>query len=258
VIVAPEEPADVIAAVRFARKHELPVAAQGTGHGPIFGCNGGVLINNRRMKKIAIDRAEARIARVEAGVVWGELLDAAHPYGLAGLSGTSPDVGVVGYTLGGGTGWLARQYGYACDSVTAVEIVTGDGRLLRATEQEYPDLFWAVRGGGGSFGVVTALEFRLYPVSMVYGGIVVFPDRARVRGFRTYVEWTRTVTRKPCTSTMRDCARTGRTQVLRRSAGMREHAGGGGDGAAEAVACAGAGDGRFRLDAISRVGADRE
>jgi FAD/FMN-containing dehydrogenase len=189
-IVAPEEPADVIAAVRFARKHELPVAVQGAGHGPIFGCNGGVLINNRRMKKISIDRAD-RVARVEAGVVWGELLNAAHEFGLAGLSGTAPDVGVVGYTLGGGTGWLARQYGYASDSVTAVEIVTGDGRLLRATEHEYSDLFWAVRGGGGSFGVVTALEFRLYPVSMVYGGTLYFPVERAHEVFRTYVEWTR-------------------------------------------------------------------
>lgn len=191
-VVAPEEPADVLDAVRFARTHGMAVAAQGSGHGPIFGCSGGVLINNRSMKRIAID-AGSRIARVEAGVTWGELLDAAHPHGLAGLSGTSRDAGVVGYTLGGGAGWLARQYGYACDSLTAVEIVTGRGRLIRATEHEYSDLFWAVRGGGGGFGVVTAMEFRLYPVSTVYGGSLYFPIERAYEVFQTYLEWVRTV-----------------------------------------------------------------
>jgi hypothetical protein len=191
IVVEPEGAADVMAAVRFARAHGLPVAAQATGHGPIVGCD-GVLVNMRSMKNVSIDPGR-RIARVEGGVVWREVLAAAAPYGLAGLCGSSPGVGVVGYTLGGGTGWLARKYGYACDSVVAAEVVTGDGRLLRANEHEHTDLFWALRGGGGAFAIVTALEFRLYPVERVYGGSMFFPiERAR-EVLNVYSNWTRHV-----------------------------------------------------------------
>ncbi len=189
IVVMAERPEDAVAAVRFARASGLTVGAQGTGHGAIFGCD-GLLLNMCRMKDIVID-PEAQTARVEAGVVWGEVIAAAAQHGLAGLCGSSPGVGVVGYTLGGGTGWLARKYGYACDSLISAEIVTGDGRLLHASEQENADLFWALRGGGGRFGAVTALEFRLYPIAEVYGGSMYFPvERAR-EVLNVYSNWTR-------------------------------------------------------------------
>src|SRR5207237_8768188 len=120
-----------------------------------------------------------RTARVEAGVLWLEVAEAAAEHGLAALAGSSPDVGVVGYTLGGGLSWLARKHGIAANSVSAIELVTADGRLVRADAENEPELFWALRGGGGSFGVVTALEFRLYPLGEVYAGWLFFPiDRA--------------------------------------------------------------------------------
>ena len=192
VVVQPEDAAGVVAAVRFARAHDLPIAVQATGHGQLWACEGGMLINTSRFRKVTID-AERAIARVEAGAQWRDVLPAAHAHGFAALCGTSPDVGVVGYTLGGGTGWLARKYGYACDSVVAAEIVTGDGHWLRATEHENADLFWALRGGGDSLGVVTALEFRLYPVPEVYGGALFFPmERAR-EVFVAYTHRTQTV-----------------------------------------------------------------
>jgi len=164
---------DVMAAVAFARRHGLGVGVQCTGHGITVPADGGVLVNTSRMKTVEIDEA-ARVARVGAGAIWSDVIPAAHRAGLAPLSGTSPTVGVVGYTLGGGIGWLARRYGYAADSVRAAEVVTADGFLVRASETEHADLFWALRGGTGNFGVVTALEFDLYPVSHVYGGGLYF------------------------------------------------------------------------------------
>ena len=119
-----------------------------------------MLLKTSRMRSVEID-AENQRARVEAGVLWLEVVEAAAEHGLAALAGSSPDVGVVGYTLGGGLSWLARKCGIAANSVTAVELVTADGRLVRADAENEAELFWALRGGGGSFGVVTALEFRL-------------------------------------------------------------------------------------------------
>jgi FAD/FMN-containing dehydrogenase len=192
VVVLPESADGVVQAVRFARANDMSVAVQATGHGQLWAAEGGMLINTSRFRKVSID-AERAIARVEGGARWRDVLPAAYADGLAALCGTSPDVGVVGYTLGGGTGWLSRRYGYASDSVVAAEIVTGEGRLLRLTEHENADLFWAVRGAGGSFGVVTALEFRLYPVPEVYAGTLFFPiERAR-EIFAAYTRWTETV-----------------------------------------------------------------
>ena len=138
--------ADVAAAVTWAVAHDLRVAVQATGHGPVRNAAGSMMITTRRMQGMHID-PERRIARVEAGVRWIRVMEAAAEFGLAGLCGSSSDVGVVGYTLGGGMGSLGRKHGFAADHVTAVEIVTADGRLRRVDAGSEPELFWAVRGG---------------------------------------------------------------------------------------------------------------
>jgi len=175
-VVLPESAADVSAAVRYAAERGLRVAAQGTGHnaGPLGSLADTVLLKTERMRGIQIDPV-ARTARVEAGVVWLDVVHAAARYGLAALAGSSPDVGVVGYTIGGGMSFLGRKYGLSANSVLAIEVVTADGRLVRANHEHEPDLFWALRGGGGSFGVVTAIEFRLFPIAEAYAGVLWYP-----------------------------------------------------------------------------------
>jgi hypothetical protein len=192
-VALPESAEDVVEIVRFARRHGLRVAAQGTGHNAgALGIDDDILVKTERMRKVSVD-ATTRTARVDAGVLWAEVTDAAAPYGLAGLAGSSPDVGVVGYSLGGGVGWLARRFGLAANSVTAVELVTADGRLRRVDAENEPDLFWALRGGGGSFGVVTALELRLHPVSEVYAGTLFFPLERGGQVLNTWRQWVETV-----------------------------------------------------------------
>ncbi|OXM51948.1 FAD-binding oxidoreductase [Amycolatopsis alba] len=171
VIVAAESAADVVEAVRYAAEHDLPVAVHSTGHGVGVPFEGGVLVTTHRMAGI---RIEDGIARVDAGVRWGAVVEAAAGHGLAPLSGSFPGVGVVGYTLGGGFSLLGRKYGLAADQVTAIEVVTADGELRRATPDTEQDLFWALRGGRDNFGIVTALEFRLVPVTRLYGGSLQF------------------------------------------------------------------------------------
>jgi FAD/FMN-containing dehydrogenase len=153
--------------VEHARETGLRVAMQGTGHnaGPLGGdaLENTMLVRTSEMRGVHID-AEARVARVEAGALWAEVTGPASAAGLAPLAGSSPDVGVVGYTLGGGLSWLGRRYGLASERLLAVELVTADGRLVRCDRREEADLFWAVRGGGGSFGAVTAIEFELIPL----------------------------------------------------------------------------------------------
>ena len=175
-VAVPESAQDVAEAVRFARERGLRVAAQGTGHnaGPLGDLADTVLIKTHAMRGLVIDPA-ARIARAEAGVIWQQVTDAAAEHGLAGLAGSSPDVGVVGYTLGGGMSWLGRTYGLSANNVEAFELVTADGRLVRADAEHEPDLFWALRGGGGSFAVVTAVELRLFPVTEAYAGLLWYP-----------------------------------------------------------------------------------
>ena len=175
-VALPESAHDVAVAVRFARDHGLRVAAQGTGHNarPLGSLEDTVLVKTTRMRRVSIDPV-ARIARVEAGAVWHEVVEAAAEHGLAALAGSSPDVGVVGYTIGGGISWLGRAYGLAANNVEAIELVTADGRLVRADACTEPDLFWALRGGGGSFGVVTAIELRLFPITEVYAGLLWWP-----------------------------------------------------------------------------------
>jgi FAD/FMN-containing dehydrogenase len=180
-VVHAESAGDIVDVIRFAGENDLRVAPQGTGHfaKARASLEGAVLLRTDRLRGIEID-ADARAARVEAGVLWQELTDAAAAHGLTGLAGTSPDVGVVGYTLGGGLSWLARKHGFAANSVRAVDVVTADGRLVRADREHESDLFWALRGGGGSFGVVTSMELELFPVRELVAGVLFWPvERAR-------------------------------------------------------------------------------
>jgi hypothetical protein len=151
-----------------------------------------MLLKTTRMRRVEIYPA-SRTARAEAGAEWQDVTIPAAEHGLAALAGSSPDVGVVGYTLGGGMGWLARRYGLAANSVTAVEMVTPDGRLVRADAHNEPDLLWAVRGAGGQVGIVTAIEFTLYPVREAYAGTLFFPLERASEVLHAWREWTDTV-----------------------------------------------------------------
>ncbi|KUF15500.1 bagremycin/ferroverdin biosynthesis FAD-dependent oxygenase BagK/FevA1 [Streptomyces silvensis] len=177
--------------IDFAAEAVIPVAVQGTGHGPSTAAEGtGLLLNTRRMTDVSIDPG-ARIARAGAGAQWRHVIEAAAAHGLAPLNGSSPLVGVVGYTLGGGLALMSRKYGFAADHVTAIEVVTADARLRIATAEQNEDLFWALRGGKGNFGVVTAIEFGLVPVTQIYGGGLFFPGEAAadvLHGWRSWVE----------------------------------------------------------------------
>jgi hypothetical protein len=194
VVVVAESAADVAHAVRYARSWGMRIAPQGTGHGsePLEPLEGAMLLRTVRMRGVRID-SDSRTARAEAGALWQDVTVPAGQQGLAALAGTSPNVGVTGYTLGGGMGWLARRYGLAANSVTKAEIVTPDGRLRRADADHEPDLFWAIRGGGGSVGVVTALEMRLYPVRALYAGALFFPVQRSAEVLHAWGAWTGTV-----------------------------------------------------------------
>jgi FAD/FMN-containing dehydrogenase len=193
-VALPATAAEVFAVVRWARSRGLRVAPQGTGHAAdaMGSLAHTVLVKTERMRGIEID-PEARRARVEAGVLWAEITKAAAKHGLAALAGTSPDVGVVGYTLGGGLSWLARRHGLASNSVTAVELVNAEGEHVRADSENEPELFWALRGGGGSFGIVTAIEFELYPIREVYAGVLFFPVERGTEILRAWRRWIETV-----------------------------------------------------------------
>jgi FAD/FMN-containing dehydrogenase len=187
-VVVAESAADVAEAARYAQQAHLDVSVQSTGHGFFRSAEGGLLIVTSRIKTIRVDR-EAHKAWIGAGVKWGEVLAQTQAVGLAPLLGSSPDVGVVGYTLGGGLGWLGRKYGLATDSVLSFELVTADGSVLRASAEENSDLFWGLRGGGGSLGIVTGMQIRLYPVTTVYGGNLFYPVQAAREVFARYRDW---------------------------------------------------------------------
>lgn len=187
-VAFPEDEDDVKAVVRHARDSGLRIAPQATGHnaGPLGSLADTILVNVSRLDGVAIDPAAQRV-RVGAGVKWEKVAPALSDHGLAGLHGSSPDVGIAGYSLGGGMGWLARKHGLQTNSVTAIEIVTADGRLVRTDATREPDLFWALRGGGGNFGVVTAIEFTVYPVEELYAGVMFFPFARSAEVLHTWI-----------------------------------------------------------------------
>lgn len=168
--------ADAIAAVNFARDHDILVSVRGGGHNVAGNavCDGGLMIDLSMMKSVRVDPA-SRTARAEPGVTWGELDAETQAFGLATTGGVVTTTGIAGFTLGGGVGWLNGLHGLACDNLLSADVVTADGRLLRASASENEDLFWAIRGGGGNFGVVTSFEYQLHPLGLVLAGPVFHP-----------------------------------------------------------------------------------
>jgi FAD/FMN-containing dehydrogenase len=184
--------ADVIAAVNFARTHNLLVSVRGGGHN-ITGnavCDGGLMIDLSRMKSVRVDPLQ-RTARAEAGLTWGEYNHETQAFGLASTGGVVSTTGIAGLTLGGGLGWLMGKHGLSCDNLLSADMVTADGRLLTASAQEHPDLFWGLRGGGGNFGVVTSFEYRLHAVGPVLAGMVLHPMAKARDVLRFYREYAR-------------------------------------------------------------------
>src|ERR1700752_3606338 len=183
--------ADVVAAVNFARENELLVAVHGGGHN-VAGralCDDGIVIDLSSMKGIHVN-AENHTARVQGGATLGDLDRETHVFGLAVPAGIISKTGIAGLALGGGVGWLVRKYGLTCDNVLSFNIVTADGKPRVASANENQDLFWALRGGGGNFGVVTSFEFRVHPVSTVLGGLVMYPRDRAVEVLRFYRDFT--------------------------------------------------------------------
>lgn len=183
--------ADITAALRFAREHELPIAVRGGGHG-VAGtavCDDGLVIDLSAMKAVHVDPA-ARTARAEGGVVWGEFDAATQAFGLATTGGIVSHTGIAGLTLGGGIGWLMRLHGLTADNLLSAEVVMAEGRLVTASERENPDLFWGLRGGGGNFGIVTSFAYRLHPVGpRVLAGPVLWPMEDGAEVLRFYREF---------------------------------------------------------------------
>jgi hypothetical protein len=181
---------DIAKVVRFAGENDLRVSGQGTGHGAVAvgSLEGTILIKTERMRGIDVD-PDAQTARVEAGVLVLELSEAAGRHGLSSLPGSSPDVGVTGYSLGGGLSWLGRRYGFACNRVRAIELVTADGEQRTIDNENDADLFWALRGGGGGYAIVSALQLDLVPIADIYAGALVFPAEVGVEAVRTYRDW---------------------------------------------------------------------
>lgn len=179
---------DVVAAVNFARSHSVFVAVRAGGHniGGASVCDDGLVIDLSRMKQIEVD-PNKRTARAQAGLNLGEFDTATQAYGLATTMGVNADTGIAGLTLGGGFGKLGRKYGLSCDNLVSAEIVTADGRLLRTSATEHPDLFWAIRGGGGNFGIVTSFEYRLFPVGpILLAGSIAYPYERAHDAMRFY------------------------------------------------------------------------
>ena len=193
-VVYPESADDVAATVALAAEQGIHIAFNAGGHnaGPIDWTEPALLLKTERMTGIEID-ADARRARVEAGVLSQLLADAAAEHGLAYLAGTSPNVGVLGYALGGGLSWLIRTHGLACNSIVAAEVVTADGRRVRADRDTEPELFWAMRGGGGNVGAVTAIELELYPIPEIYAGGLFWPIERATEVLNAWRRWIETV-----------------------------------------------------------------
>jgi hypothetical protein len=193
-VVRPASVDDVVAVVDAARALGLRVAPQSTGHNaaPLGPLDGTILLRTSALRGVTID-AQRRLARAEAGALWMDVVPRAAEHGLTALAGSAPDVGVVGYTLGGGLSWHARSLGLASNGVVAVELVTADGMRRRVDAEHEPELFWAMRGGGGSFGVVTAIEFRLYDFSEVHAGVLLWPMEKASEVLPGWHRWTETL-----------------------------------------------------------------
>jgi len=190
-IARPRTAADVAVAVNFARSRGLPLAVKGGGHSVAgySSIEGGLLIDLGAMKRISVDPA-ARRARVEPGTNWGEVDRATQEHGLATPGGRVTDTGVAGFTLGSGSGWLERLHGWSCDNLISAEVVTADGRTLRANASENADLLWGLKGGGGNFGIVTEFEFQLHPIGpIVLAGLIVHPRDRAPEVYRFYREF---------------------------------------------------------------------
>jgi len=189
-VAFPADEADVASVVRYARAAGLRVAPQRTGHNavPLGSLEDTIILRTDALQGVEIDAAN-RCARVRSAAKWEDLVPAASDLGLAGLHGSTGDVSVVGYTLGGGLGWYARKHGLAANRVTAVELVTAAGELVRADADNEPELFWALRGGGGNFGVVTALEFDLIEQAADYAGVLFFPWERADEVLHAWREW---------------------------------------------------------------------
>ena len=181
---------DVAAVVRFAAANGLRVAGQGTGHGAaaLGSLEDTILIKTERMRGVEVD-AGAQTARAEAGVLSVELAEAAQQHGLASLPGSSPDVGIAGFHLGGGLSWFGRKYGFACNRVRAIELVTAEGEARTVDAENDPDLFWALRGGGGNYAIVTALHIDLVPIENAYAGAFLWPAAVGADAVRIYRDW---------------------------------------------------------------------
>ena len=170
-------PSDVVKAVQFAKKYQLLLSVKCGGHnfGGLSVCDGGVMIDLSGMRSVRVDVVN-KTARAEGGALLSDLDKETQAFGLATTSGTVSHTGIAGLTLGGGQGWLMNKYGLTCDNLVSVDIVTADGQLRRASKDENPDLFWAVRGGGGNFGVVTSFEYKLYSIGpLILGGLIIYP-----------------------------------------------------------------------------------
>jgi len=191
-VAIPRDASDVSAVVRAAAAAGLRVAPQSTGHnaGPLAarGLDDVVIVRTSALSDVRVDTARG-VVRVGGGTLWEPAVDAAAAGGQAVLHGSSPDVGIAGYSLGGGMGWYARKLGLAANSLTAVELVIGDGTLVRADASTNPELFWALRGGGGNFGVVTALELRMFPIETAYAGLLVWDQAHAEKVLRTWSQW---------------------------------------------------------------------
>ncbi|HET7529691.1 MAG TPA: FAD-binding oxidoreductase [Mycobacteriales bacterium] len=194
VIARCDTPADVVAALAYARAQGLDISVYGGGHGVTGSAvvDGAMCIDLRGLKTLEVDPA-AKTIRAGGGLTWGELDAATQEHGLAVTGGRVSTTGVAGLAIGSGSGWLERKLGYTCDNLISAEVVTADGRIVTASEDENPDLFWAIRGGGGNFGIVTTFTFRLHEIGpIVYGGMLVFPPQRGVEVMRAYRDFVAT------------------------------------------------------------------
>lgn len=188
-LVAAASESDVQSAAKYAAEHSLPISVIATGHGQPRSCQGGMLIRTSALNHVEVD-PEASTVRVGGGAIWADVIAAAHPHGLAPLSGSSPGVGVVGYLLGGGYGLMLRAYGLGVDHVKSFRVVLSDGSLVVASPDSHPDLFWALCGGGGAFGIVTEVTIGLVPHAEVYGGAMMFPAERASEVYAAYARYT--------------------------------------------------------------------